>query len=130
MPGRFQNNLCPNCGNFSETTQHRYLFCSFTSDIWGWIWSLCVMLDQSLILTGEESLLRLNFLKGLRENAILWILGIYIELVECEVILKQRKLDLSYVKGYIKQKKQTSHLDGIPELGLIPYIDWDVVGVG
>ena len=130
MPQRFPSNLCLHCGTEVATYQHRYLYCSFVSDIWDWLWDTARILEPSLTLTGEISLLRLNFIKGLQENSLLWLLGSYIEMVEKEVICKEKRLNLSSVLGHLKQKKQTAHRSAIPDLGLIPYIDWDPRGIG
>ena len=130
MPRRFPSNLCDRCGDIVESCTHRYLYCMFISEVWEWIWATSQTLEPTLAFSDETSLLRLDFPKGLRENSILWLVGSYVELVEKEVVSKEKKLELSYVKGYLKQKKQVSHLHAVPDLGIIPGIDWDPQGIG
>ena len=76
------------------------------------------------------SLLRLDFPSSLRENAIIWMLGTYITLVEQEVVSKENKLNLSSVIGFFKQKKDHSGHLAMPFLGPIPGIDSDALGIG
>ena len=43
--------------------------------------------------------------------------------------LRENKLDIVSVKGFFKQRKASSRHLAIPDLGHIPGIDWDDVGV-
>ena len=85
----------------------------------------------SLHSTEDSDFLSLNFEKGLRENAVLWLLGLYVEVVEKEVVLKGSKLSISFMKGHFKQKKLMTKYLVLPEIGIIPGIDTvDAVGIG
>ena len=129
MPRRFPSNMCDHCQEVESCT-HRYLRCSLVSETWEWILSTSQVLEPSIAFVEESSLLRLNYPKGLRENAVLWLIGNYVELVEKEVICKDKKLDLHSVQGYLKQKKYVAYQHAIPDLGIIPGIDWDPQGIG
>ena len=129
MPGRFTSSVCPHCEEV-ESSAHRYLFCHFVSETWDWIRRRIDLLDSSTVLFNDYQILRLDFFKGLRDNAILWLIGIYVELVESEVVLRGNKLDIISAKGFFKQKKQYANNLAIPELGIIPGIDWDDDGIG
>ena len=107
MPRKFTSNLCNRCLIFVEDCNHRYMHCSFVSEIWGWVLATSQILEPSLAFSDEKSFLRLDFPKGFRENALLWLIGNYVELVEREVVSKDKKLDLQSVQGYLKQKKNT-----------------------
>ena len=85
---------------------------------------------KTTVLFNDYQILRLDFFKGLRESAILWLIGTYVELIENEVVLRENKLDIDSVKGFFKQRKASSRHLAIPDLGRIPGIDWDDVGVG
>ena len=75
-------------------------------------------------------ILSLNFERGLRENALLWMIGVYVEVVEAEVVLKRNKLDAATVLGIFKAKKQSARYQALPELGIIPVLDIDSQGIG
>ena len=78
----------------------------------------------------DYQILRLDFFKGLRENAIMWLIGTYVELVENDVVLRENKLNLISVKGFFKQRKQSAGHSTFLDLGIIPGIDWDSDGIG
>ena len=89
-----------------------------------------VSLDASLIITDDFDILSLNFPRGLRENALLWLIGIYVELVEMEAVRKGNKLSLASVIGLFKQKKQLTRYRAVPELGIIVGLDTESTGIG
>ena len=66
----------------------------------------------------------------MRENAILWHIGIHIILVEREAVFKHHILDYNSSKGYFKQMKQMATHMAIQDLGTIPGSDWEPQGVG
>ena len=66
----------------------------------------------------------------MRENAILWLLGTFIETVESLVIIKENSLTSAAFIGILKQKKLRARGQAMPDIGIIPGIDWDVMGVG
>ena len=88
------------------------------------------MLDSSTVLFEDLSILRLDFFRSFRDNAIIWLLGSYVEIVEREVVIKEHKLGSSSLIGILKQKKLSLYSQAIPDLGLIPGLDWDSEGVG
>ena len=132
MPGRFTTPSCPRClsNDSAETIPHRYTSCIYVQESWEWLKSKLVELDISLESIGDNDLLFLNYPKGLRENAILWLIGVYIETVEKEVVLRRFKLDIKLFKGILKQKKHSVRTQAIPELGIISGIDFEAQGIG
>ena len=133
MPRRFPSSLCTLCDpnvSAEETCSHRYLHCEQVSEAWEWVRTILVVLEPSTSLLDDISVLRLSFARSLRENAILWVIGNYVELVEAEVVLKQNKLDHNTMLGYFRQRKQQSQHQAIPDLGPIPGIDWAPTGIG
>ena len=66
----------------------------------------------------------------LREKAILWLLGIYVEIFEREVVLGGHKIDAGTMKGIFFQRKLQSCYQALPELGNLPGIDFDIDGIG
>ena len=75
--------------------------------------------------TSDLRLLRLDFPPSLRENAILWLLGNFVVLVEQEVVSKNNRLDISSIKGLFRQKKDYCNHLAMPHIGPIPGIDID-----
>ena len=129
MPGRFNSSICSHCEEV-ESSAHRYLYCSFVADAWAWVRRRLDLLDTSTVLFTDYQILRLDFFKSLRENAIVWLIGTFIELVENDVVLRGNKLNCVSIKGFFKQKKQYANNLDFPELGIIPGIDWDSDGIG
>ena len=130
MPGRFHSPQCCRCGQEPETIIHRYQTCRHVSQVWEWVRNLMLLLDPCLSLDSDSDILSLNFSKGLRENSILWLLGIFIKLVESDVILKQYILNPNTVPGFFKQQKQKARHMAMPDLGIIPGLDFDQQGIG
>ena len=134
MPGRYPSPLCPRCTvngiGSSETLLHRYVSCPYVEETWEWIRHLLNTLDPTLTPEEDENILYFNFEKGFRENAILWTLGTYVEIVEYEVVVKENPLNLSSVIGHFKQRKHSSRYEALPELGVIEGVDFEPQGVG
>ena len=135
MPGRYPSSSCSRCQkddqrNTPETTPHRYCHCSLVSGAWEWLKTVLLLLDSSLSLVSDSELLSLNFEKGMRENAVVWIIGSYIEIVENEVVTKENFLSIPSITGQLKQKKQSARYQALPELGIIAGVDFDQQGVG
>ena len=132
MPGRFPS---PNC-NLScppgqpESILHRYSQCSHVSEAWELVRYQLSLLDISLNTTSDMDILSLNFEKGLWENALLWMIGVFVEVVESEVVLKRNKLNTATILGIFKQRKQNARYQALPELGIIPGLDTDSQGIG
>ena len=61
---------------------------------------------------------------------MLWMIGVYVEIVEKEVVQKGCQLNVQMATGIFKQKKLMSRRQAIPDLGIIHGIDTDSVGVG
>ena len=78
----------------------------------------------------EWSILRLDFSKGFRENAILWMIGNYIKIVEREVVIKSNKITVNSIKGMMKQRKENSLYQALPYLSPINGIDHEPQGIG
>ena len=87
-----------------------------------------VLLEPSLIIYEDISILQFDFYKGLRENAIIWLLGLFVVNVEKMVVAKEQKLDVNTFIGILKERKQFSIYRSMPYLGIIPGIDWDIQG--
>ena len=129
MPGRFSSPLCNYCDQ-PETIEHRYSLCFLVSDIWGWLLTKLWYLDNSLMTTNNTDILSLAFPRSLRDNALLWMIGIYVEIVEREVVMKGVKLSLAQIQGIFKEKKLKARHQALPDLGIIAGVDFDPQGIG
>ena len=136
MPGRFPSPACPRCLTqheplgIPETICHRYSECLSVISCWEWLRSKLVLLDVSILACQDIDLLSLDFERSIRENAILWMLGIYAEVIDQEVVLRGRRLDVQTITGIFKQRKLESRYQALPDLGIIPGVDFDTQGVG
>ena len=131
MPRKYPSPHCTRCEiSACESSQHRYQSCLKISEAWNWLYDILLMLDSTLAMVDEWSILRLDFPKSLRENAILWLIGNFIEIVEHEAVLRENKISCASLKGLLKQKKKEAQFSAMPELGIICGIDWDQQGVG
>ena len=131
MPNRFTSPMCSVCGREEEETcSHRYLHCELVSCSWEWVRTILALLEPSTVLMDDISILRLEFPQTMRDNALIWLIGIYVELVEVEVVGKGHNLDHASLKGHFRQRKQQSYQQAIPDIGPIPGIDWVPQGIG
>ena len=132
MPGRFTSPNCPRCrpAQIIENCQHRYQICARVYHIWEWILSVILVLDPLCAPDNEMDYLSLNFPRSMRDNEIMWLIGSYVDLIEKVVILKDLFLNLDQVKGILRQKKLMSKYQAMPDLGLIPGLDFSPQGIG
>ena len=130
MPGRYPSSSCPRCLASPESTWHRYITCSFVSRAWHWLRLVLYNLDPTFCIETDNSILCLDFEKGLRENAALWLIGTYASIVEQEVVIRENCLTLASIIGIFKQRKQRARYQAMPDLGPIEGIDWEPQGIG
>ena len=88
------------------------------------------VLDPTTGFLDDISVLRLDFSRSLRENAILWVIGVFVEMVEAEVVNKGNKIQHNSLLGFFRQKKQQANYQAIPDIGPIPGIDYVPTGIG
>ena len=77
-------------------------------------------LDEGL---GELTVLevfRFQYQKGLRENAITWLLANYIVIINQEVVMKGRKIQLSELVGMLRYAKTRVSREAVLDVGAIP----------
>ena len=106
-----------------ETQTHRYARCDAVMHTWEQVRDLIVSLDPVLLSVSNKRLLHLDYPKVRRENDILWLLGVYLEYVECEVIRHDNRVTSVGLIGYLRYRKLASRDLAIPNLGFIQGID-------
>ena len=130
MPNKYPTSNCPRCTRSDESIKHCYIECSFVSDVWAWIYSKIIHLDPFLGEHDDLCLLQLKFSSSIHDNAIIWLLGNFISLVEREVVSKNNILSLPFVIGFFRQLKTSHSTQALPDISFIPGIDWDNEGIG
>ena len=113
-----------------ETIRHRYEECGKVSHIWEWVTELISILDPMCIPDDTHEILFLNFHRSARESAILWLLGAYVEVIDREIVSREQVLSIRQVRGIFKQRKLMTRYQAMPDLGIIPELDFDQQGVG
>ena len=129
MPGRFKSSECPNCEH-EETLEHRYVSCGKVSSLWQWVRAHIEKLNISMVMMADFDLLQISFYKGNRENAILWLIGIYVEIVEKEIVGKGSSISTASLSGLFKQKKLQARYQALPDIGPIYGLEWNPERIG
>ena len=83
-----------------------------------------------MVMMADFDLLQISFYKGNRENAILWLIGIYVEIVEKEIVGKGSSISTASLSGLFKQKKLQARYQAMPDIGPIYGLEWNPEGIG
>ncbi len=70
----------------------------------------------------DEDLLYLRFDKGLKEEDILWFLGVYLEYVENRVILRGAKASVDDFVGHVRYMRHQANYLAMSHHGIIPAV--------
>ena len=68
----------------------------------------------------DHSILNLYFPTSTRENACLWLIGSYLDLVDKEVFINGRKIKAEQLNGWLIAKSLESRHKSMPDIGFIP----------
>ena len=123
MPRRFRSPMCPRCSQSSETQTHRYAGCPWVGDAWEKVREIIDELEPGLGGISDKNLLHLVFSERDREEAVIWLLGCYLQYVEEEVVRQGRVVEASGLVGYLQYQKMRSQYIAMPFLGYIPGVD-------
>ena len=77
-------------------------------------------MDSTTTFLRDADLLYLRFPRGLREEDILWLLGVYFEYVEDRVILRGAKASVEDFVGHVNYMWCMATYQAIPTIGVIP----------
>ena len=77
-------------------------------------------MDPSHASLQDSDFLYLRFSRGLRDEDILWLLGVYLDYVEDKVILRGQTASVDDFVGHVKYKRAMANYQAMPALGLIP----------
>ena len=121
MGGRHDSPGCPGCG-LAEQEQHRYCLCNRVQDAWAQVRDMLSQLEIETIYESDYNLIHFNFPQYLRDNAVVWVIGNYIQFVEEEVVRKNRRVLGSQLMGWLKAKALECRYRAMPDIGVIPGI--------
>ena len=133
MPGRYPSDKCQRCkpDEISETIRHRFIQCRRVSHIWNWLLEQVLVQIEPLCANIDDfDLLCLNFPRTMRDNGILWLIGTYVDIIEKEILIRENAISVNQVRGLLKQRKLMTRYQAIPELGIIPHLDFEPQGIG
>ena len=119
MPLKYDSPICNFCTSGQvQTPLHRLVNCCRVSEAWNEVRELLELLDTSLILESDHSIVNLYFPKSLRDNAILWIIGEYLDYIE-NSILEIKTVKAAETIAHLRSKLILSKNKAIPDLGVI-----------
>ena len=92
MPGRYDSPLCGRECGLVETSTHKYATCVWVSSAWQKILDLIIAIEPTLVFESSYDILHLNFSATHRDNAILWLIGHYLEFIEEHSVITIKEL--------------------------------------
>ena len=109
--------MCQRCKRDPETQDHRYVGCESVGEVWGWVRFRLNQMDSSHASLQDSDFLYLRFSWGLRDEDILWLLGVYWEYVEDKVVLRDQAASVDDFVGHVKHKQVMPNYQAMPALG-------------
>ena len=79
-------------------------------------------IDPETLLETDHNLLYFNFPLTPRDNAVIWVLGHYVQFVEEEVVARNKKATSSQFMGWLGAKALEFRYRAMPHIGNIPGI--------
>ena len=81
-----------------------------------------------MIFEPDYNVLHLQFMPTQRDLTVVWLLGQYLEYVEKEAIIGNRRLLQNHISGWLSAKLLESRNVAMADLGSIPGLDTTGVG--
>ena len=81
-----------------------------------------------MVFDSDHNLLHLCFPSMQRETTVVWLVGQYLEYVEKESILGNKRLLHAHISGWLSAKILESRNVGMADLGHIPGLDTTGIG--
>ena len=111
-----------------ETAVHKYATCFWVSPAWNKLLDIILNLEPSMVFESANDILKLNFTRKTRENAILWLISRYLSLVEIESVTKNCKINEKHLISFLSAKILENKFSAMPDIGAIPDLDRSGVG--
>ena len=112
----------------SESQLHKYVQCPAVSEGCVTVRGIVEAVDINLIFESDHSLLHLYYNVSQRENALLWVIGEYVALVDLEANEKQSRLSQHRVLNFLRSKISEYQYMASPDLGFIPGLSSTGIG--
>lgn len=124
--GRADDPLCPHPAcrdqNLIQDIEHIFCSCHLVREAWQWVrkklMELLSRLGPPPVVTNEEIVL-VMFPKSTQEAEALFILGNYMQLVDQDVVNKQKVLRVDSMLGVLQEKMEFVKTRAVPQLCLI-----------
>ena len=127
LPNRYDSPFCQYCG-LEETITHKYATCLKVSQSWDRLRDILNQLESFFIFESDHSIINLYFPKFMSENASIWLVGKYVELVGKEAILNGKIITGENLNGWLSAQLLSSKHQSMPNLGFIPGISRTGIG--
>ena len=106
---------------------HRYARCSWVNDAWEMVREVITRMEPELEQVSNKRMIHLGFQKTRRDVDIMWVLGVYLEFVEEEVVIMGRRVKREIMLGHLKYQRQACKHLAMPGVDQIPAVDQDDV---
>ena len=121
MPVKYRDNKCQRCEEEEvEDIVHRYTSCLAVADAWIGLKRLIFSVDNEVAVETDDALLNLDYGSSSREEAIIWLLGNFIRVVEEEIVMRQVGLNEDKLILSLKTRKQGREGRSVVDIGHIP----------
>ena len=112
----------PNCVlcNVREDTTHMFTECSMVREAWGWARQrILSMLPDYCGCTSNFDILNLMFVKHVMDKEVLWLIGMVLEFIWEEKVIRKKNVKLEHLIGHVKLKYKANSFSRKPSLGHI-----------
>ena len=119
---RFNMTASPNCPTCGVLQDNVHLFCECVNVREAWFWLRQRMLDMlppDSGMTSNFEFLNLMFVSSMLDSEIVWLLGVYVQLVRDNVICKKKFLSQNRIKTECAQEYLNHHAANKPILAHI-----------
>ena len=112
--------VCQGCNQGEvQDCVHLFMECDRVREGWHWVRRrIMILLDDVQGLSNYE-ILHLSFPRELDENEIMWLLGVWVAMVQEEVVVKKRVLGDQFVRGHFRYKYLQTLSINMPQLNHI-----------
>ena len=106
----------------------KYATCLKVSQSWDRLRDILNQLESFFIFESDHSIINLHFPKLMSENASIWLVGKYVELVEKEAISNGKIITRENLNGWLSAQLLSSKHQSMLNLGFIPGISRTGIG--
>ena len=104
-PNVYDTPLCPKCHMHVHLQTHKYALCEWVAPAWVSLRDIMNRVSPDLIFESDHNILHMRFPLVQRDEAVVWLLGQYLEYVEKEAILGNKRLLRGHIVGWLSAKR-------------------------